>query len=116
MARRAKPIVITADSFDAAIEEGIVLVDFWAPWCGWCRKQTPILEKLAADYAGKVKIVKLNTDDYPGVAQRLGVKGLPTTMLFGRGRRLGKYEGYRPESFFRAVLDMVIEVDANSKS
>ena len=62
-----------------------VLVDFWAPWCGPCRMLAPTLEALAEEFKGTVRIVKLNVDDNPATAQRYGIKGIPTLILFRNG-------------------------------
>ena len=62
-----------------------VLVDFWAPWCGPCRMLAPTLEALAEEFKGSVRIVKLNVDDNPSTAQRYGIKGIPTLILFRNG-------------------------------
>ncbi|MCG6133194.1 MAG: thioredoxin [Nostoc sp. LLA-1] len=65
-----------------------VLVDFWAPWCGPCRMVTPVVDELAGEYAGQVKIVKLNTDQNPTVASHYGIRSIPTLMVFKEGRQV----------------------------
>lgn len=74
----------SADVLDSAIP---VLVDFWAPWCGPCKLQTPVLEQLAAAHPEKLRIVKVNIDEQPEMAMKLGVRGLPTLMVFRGGER-----------------------------
>jgi thioredoxin 1 len=104
----SKPIVITDADFNDKIEEGIVLVDFWADWCGWCHRQAPILNTLAGEYAGKIVIGKIDTDRYPEAARRFGIRGLPTMILFKDGRRLATLEGFRPEPALRQTFDAAI--------
>ena len=77
-------VKVTDASFEADVLQSAepVVVDFWAEWCGPCKMIGPSLEELARDYAGKVKIVKLNVDENPGVAGKLGIRSIPTLMLF----------------------------------
>ena len=78
---------VTDDSFQSDVLEssGPVLVDFWAEWCGPCRAIAPILEEISGEMAGKVKIVKLNVDENPGIAAQYGVRSIPTMILFKGG-------------------------------
>ncbi len=82
-----------------------VLVDFWAPWCGPCRMVAPIVEELADEYDGKVKFVKLNTDDNPQVAGKYGIRSIPTLLVFKGGEPVSQIVGFRPKSDLAKRLD-----------
>jgi thioredoxin 1 len=82
-----------------------VLVDFWAPWCGPCRLITPVIEKLAADNAGSVKIGKLNVDENPQSATAYGVNSIPTLILFHNGQAVQTFVGVQPESRLQDAID-----------
>ncbi len=99
-------INLTSDNFDSDVTnaEGRVLVDFWAPWCGPCRMQTPILEKLSSDDSIEVKIAKLNTDDNPTIAQKMGIVSIPTLILFKDGKEQERFVGVQPEDVLREKL------------
>jgi thioredoxin 1 len=82
-----------------------VLVDFWAEWCMPCRMLGPTIEKLAKDYAGKVKVGKLDTDANRDVSMKYGISAIPTVLLFKGGQVAEKFVGLRQEKDFKAVLD-----------
>jgi thioredoxin 1 len=82
-----------------------VLVDFWAEWCGPCKRLTPTVEALAAEYAGKVTIGKLNVDDNPNVAFKYQVRGIPTLLLFKGGQVVESVVGLAPKDDLKKVLD-----------
>ena len=75
---------------------GVVLVDLWAPWCGPCRVVGPLVEKAASDYAGRLKVVKVNVDNAPGVSQGFGVQGIPTMLLLRHGKEVARQVGALP--------------------
>lgn len=81
-----------------------VLVDFWAPWCGPCRMVGPVVDKIAQDYAGKLKVVKINTDEAPGIAGQFNIMSIPTLMIFKNGERVDQIIGAVPEQTITAKL------------
>lgn len=82
-----------------------VLVDFWAPWCGPCRMIAPMIEELAGEYAGSVKIGKLNIDDSPNAAGSFGVSSIPTLMIFKGGDVVDRFVGVQPKNRLQKALD-----------
>jgi len=82
-----------------------VLVDFWAEWCGPCRMLAPTIESLANDYAGKIKVGKVDTDANRDIAMQFGISAIPTVMLFKNGQVAHRFVGLRSEEDFREVLD-----------
>jgi putative thioredoxin len=85
-----------------------VLVDFWAPWCGPCRALTPILEKLAREFAGKVKLVKVNSDKNQDIAAAFGIRSIPTVIAFKDGRPAAQFMGAQPEGQVRAFIERLL--------
>lgn len=97
---------VTASTFkQEALESNIpVLVDFWAPWCAPCRMLAPILEEIAREYQGRLKVVKLNTDENPVTANAYGIQGVPTLILFTRGFARERLVGLMPKQHIIAKI------------
>jgi len=98
---------ISAADFQSGVEGSPVpvLADFWAPWCGPCRMVSPAVEKIASDLAGRLKVVKINTDEQPQLQQRFGVQSIPTLILFEGGREKDRVIGARPAPALRSWVD-----------
>ena len=97
----------TDQNFDSEVlkSDQPVLVDFWAEWCMPCRMLTPTIEKIAKDYAGKVKVGKLDTDANRDVAMKYSISAIPTVILFRNGQVAQKFVGLRQERDFKEALD-----------
>ncbi len=98
---------VEGTSFDAEVLKSNipVLVDFWAPWCGPCKMLGPTIESLATEYAGRVKVMKLNVDDNQDLAARFGIRGIPTVMVFKDGKAVSTLVGLRSKDELAKVLD-----------
>ena len=98
---------VDQNNFQAEVLQasGPVLVDFWAPWCGPCRMVAPVVEKIAQTYTGRLKVVKLNTDDSPSIAGKYEVQGIPALMLFKSGEPVDRIIGYVPEKQLMAMVE-----------
>jgi thioredoxin 1 len=103
-----KPVILTDASFADEIKEGVVLVDFWATWCGPCRKQGPVVEALAAEFAGKVKVCKLDVDHNKQVAQKYIIRSIPTIIIFKDGHVVERLVGLRSKSELKKTLKIYL--------
>jgi thioredoxin 1 len=95
---------LNAENFGATIASGTVLVDFWAPWCGPCKMQGPILDKVAAKVGDKAVIAKVNVDESPALAAQFGVRSIPTLILFKDGLKVRDFIGVQQETALVEVL------------
>jgi thioredoxin 1 len=107
-----EPIHVSDAAFEKTVlqSETPVVVDFWAPWCGPCRMVMPILETLAKDYAGKVIVAEVNTDDNPEWAGKYDVRGIPTMLFVAGGKLVHRQVGAVPEPILRDLFEQFVEV------
>ncbi len=104
-----KHIVLTDSNFDEVISSNdVVLVDFWATWCGPCKMLAPTIEELANDYEGKVPVCKVDVDDYPSLAERFGIMSIPAVFVFKGGEVKDKLIGLRQKAQISAVIDSLL--------
>ena len=106
----AKPVPVSDATFQHEVLESDlpVLVDLWAPWCGPCHMVAPIVEKVARDYAGRLKVTKLNVDENPNTAGRYFVQAIPTLLIFRGGRVVDRIVGAAPEPMLRGKVDAAL--------
>jgi len=110
------PWIVSAGpaTFDTELTASVpVLVDFWAPWCGPCRMVSPLVEQLGQEFAGRLKVVKLNIDEAPAIAARYGVQGIPLLVMF-RGQELGRLVGAIPYARLKQWAEPYLEPVAAS--
>jgi thioredoxin 1 len=103
----ANVIEFTDDNFEEQVLKADipVMVDLWAEWCGPCRMVTPIIEELAAEYDGQIKVGKLDVDSNPVTPAKYGVQGIPTVFLFKDGQEVGRIVGARPRAVFVSMIE-----------
>jgi thioredoxin 1 len=103
-------IQLTDDSFDKEVVQSAepVLVDFWAPWCGPCRMLAPVIEELAKEYTGKVKVAKINTDEHPNAASRFKISAIPTLLFFKGGKVAEQLVGVHSKAEIKKTLDSLV--------
>ncbi len=111
----SKPVAVTDATFEAEVLAHShtlpVVVDFWAPWCGPCRMVAPILDKLAQEFAGKVRIAKVNTDENPGLSQAFQIMSIPTIMMVKERTIVFSQPGALPESALRDLFQQLIDLE-----
>ena len=100
-------IKITATNFETEVlrADKLVLVDFWADWCGPCRMLAPVLEEIAREHEGELQVGKVNVDEEMSLAQQFGVTSIPMLLLFKDGQPVAKSVGYRPKAELEALLE-----------
>jgi thioredoxin 2 len=106
----AAPVVVTDANFAGEVEASPlpVLLDLWAPWCGPCRMIAPIVEELAGEFAGRVKVGKLNVDDNPSTAARFNARSIPTLLVLRGGREVDRIVGVQPKAEIARRLQLVV--------
>ncbi len=104
------PLTVTDATFAAEVERSPlpVLVDAWAPWCGPCRMVAPVVEELAEELSGRVRVAKLNVDDNPQTAARFAVRSIPTMLVIVNGREVDRIVGAQPKAAIQQRLDRVL--------
>ncbi len=110
----SEPIHVTDAAFEKTVLQSPIptIVDFWAPWCGPCKMIGPVLEKLAKEYAGKLLVAKVNTDENSEWALKYGVQGIPTMLFVANGKIIHRQVGAVPEGMIRDIVAQFMEVVA----
>ena len=103
-----KYVELTSATFEDTIKDGVVLVDFWAPWCGPCRMIAPVIEELAEDFEGKAKICKVNTDEEQDIAVKFGIRSIPTILFFKNGEMVEQMVGAASKQAFEDKLNALL--------
>lgn len=99
---------LTKETYDDAIGSGIVLVDFWAPWCGPCRMLGPIIDQLAEEYKDRISVCKVNVDEQQELAASQGVKGIPAVFLYKNGEIVDSHVGAAAKKLFQDKIDNLL--------
>ena len=105
-----KPLTVDEKSWEKEVlqSQELVMVDFWAAWCGPCQMIAPIIEELAGEYEGKVKVCKVNTDENPGIASRYQIMGIPALIFFKEGLPIDKIVGAASKKQFQEKIDSLL--------
>lgn len=103
-------LVLTSASWENEVSKssGVVVVDFWAAWCGPCKMVAPTIEEIAKEYTGKIKVGKLNTDENSDIASQYKIMGIPTIMFFKDGKKVDQIVGAVPKQQIKAKIDSLI--------
>jgi putative thioredoxin len=109
----AETMTVTASNFMSDVVDASsripVLVDFWAPWCAPCRQLSPVLDRIAGDYAGRITVAKVNTDEQPELSQQIGIRSLPTVVLFKDRTAVDHFVGVLPEAEIKQLIDKHVQ-------
>ena len=105
----AKYITLTAENFYSVLESNpVVVVDFWATWCGPCRMLAPVIEELASDFEGKAVVGKVDVDENEDLARRFGIVSIPSVFIFKNGEVVGKHIGFRQKAQLADAINAVL--------
>ena len=106
---RSKAVILTAGNFEEKVlkSKGAVLIDFWAEWCGPCKYMDPVIKELAIDFEGKAVIGKLNIDDYPEIADKYGIRAIPTVLVFKNGELKEQLQGVQQK---RVLTNLLVDL------
>lgn len=101
--------VLNEENFDSVTKDGVVLVDFWATWCGPCKMLSPIIDEIASEYAGKVVVGKVDVDENEEIARKYGIMAIPTIFIFNNGEIVEKITGYRLKRELQQILNEYVK-------
>ena len=105
-----EPKEITSKTeFDSTIQNGVTLVDFNAPWCGPCRSQEPILERIADQFDGRALVAAINIDNHQMIAMELGIQSIPTLIIFKNNKEIQRFIGLQPEATLTGALEKLLD-------
>lgn len=101
--------VLNEENFDSVTKEGVVLVDFWATWCGPCKMLSPVIDEIAGEYEGKAVVGKVDVDENEEIARKYGIMAIPTIFIFNNGEIVEKITGYRLKRELQQLLDKYVK-------
>ena len=107
-------IKLTSENFDAEVKnnDSLILVDFWASWCGPCQMMAPVFEELSGDYDGKLRFGKLSTEEEPELTAGFGIQGIPALLLVKNGKELDRIVGFKPKDALQKEIDELLSKHA----
>jgi len=105
----SKVVALNTANFESQLAKGVVLVDFWAPWCGPCRTQGPIVEEVAGQLQGKAVVAKVNVDEDQVVAEKFNIQGIPTLIVFKDGKPVKQFVGVNDATTLISAVTMALE-------